>query len=352
MNIAHIAYSMEVGGAEKIIALLCQLQRQQGHHPSVHCLYENGPVATPLVHEGFEVTLHRLPSRIGIMRSLYQSFARNTPDVVHCHNATAAIFGSLPARMAGVKKVVVTRHGLVDPPYLFKRELQFAAATRLCDWVIAVCDGARKNLVSAPFASRRKIVRIYNGGLPVTPNGAMPVSKTGFTLLHVGRLAPVKNQESLLRAFALARSSVPDLQLWIVGDGPLRSKLQQLSEELGIQPATQFLGEQTDVAPFYLGADLFVMSSLSEGLPMSLLEAMSAGLPSIVTDVGGMAEVACLSESAVSVPASDHEALAAAIRNAAEGRADLSRRGNAARECYERHFTLIRMANDYMHLYS
>jgi glycosyltransferase involved in cell wall biosynthesis len=253
--------------------------------------------------------------------------------------------------MAGVKSVVATRHGLVGPPYLLRRELKFAVASRFCDWVVAVCEEARRNLLGAPFAARKRIIRIYNGGPEICPRSRKSLPKVGFTLLHVGRLAPVKDQESLLRAFALAKQHISDLQLWIVGDGPLRSRLQEITHELGIGSATHFFGEQSDVAPFYLTADLFVMSSVSEGLPVSLLEALSAALPSVVTDVGGMGEVARLSGSARIVPASNYKALAAAIREVAENRSGLVHLKNAARQCYEENFRLEDMNNRYLQLY-
>jgi glycosyltransferase involved in cell wall biosynthesis len=351
MNIVHVVDSMEVGGAETIIALLCRLQRARGHCPSVYCLYEIGVVGKRLEAEGFEIVLHLRPTIAGLMGSLYRGFKTSKPDVAHFHNATAAIMGAIPARMAGVKSVVVTRHGLVGPPYSLRRELKFAFACRFCDWVIAVCEEARLNLLAAPFASRNRIVRIYNGGNLVNTNGATPAPKIGFTLLHVGRLSPAKDQESLLRAFALAKGSVPDLQLWIVGDGPLRTTLQELARDLGIDSATRFFGEQADVGPFYGAADLFVMSSVSEGLPMSLLESMSAGLPSVVSDIGGMREVAHLTESVMTVPASNYIALGNAMRKAAENRCGFAQLRRAAQQCYEQNFTLERMANDYIRLY-
>jgi glycosyltransferase involved in cell wall biosynthesis len=351
MRIVHIVDSMEVGGAETIIALLCRLQRSRGDWPSVYCLYEIGAVGKRLEAEGFEVKVHHRPTAIGLMRSLYRGFKTSKPDVAHCHNATAAIIGAIPARVARVKGVVVTRHGLVGPPYSRRRELKFAVASRFCDWVIAVCEEARRNLLAAPFASRKRIICIYNGGNLMNTDGTTPAPKIGFTLLHVGRLSPPKDQESLLRAFALAKGSVPDLQLWIVGDGPLRLKLQELARNLRIDTATQFFGEQADVGPFYGAADLFVMSSVSEGLPMSLLESMSAGLPAVVTDVGGMREVSHLTESVMTVPASDYKALGNAIQTAAENRCGFGQLRRAARQCYEQNFTLERMANDYIRLY-
>jgi glycosyltransferase involved in cell wall biosynthesis len=349
--IAHITDSMQVGGAETIIAQLCRIQRVQGHRPCVYCLYEIGRVGQRLQNESFEVTLERPPTLFGLMRSLYRTFKRSKPDVVHCHNATAAIAGAVPARLAGVRSVLVTRHGLVGPPFSLRRELKFAVASRFCDWVVAVCDIARDNLRKAPFSARDRIVRIYNGCVAATADGGAVPAKIGFTLLNVGRLSVAKDQESLIRAFALAKNYVTDLQLWIVGDGPLKSRLKEVTNELGVEKATQFFGEQTDVAPFYVAADLFIMSSVSEGLPVSLLEAMSASLPSIVTDVGGMGEVARLSGSTLVVPASSYKALAEAICEVAQNRFELVHLKSVARRCYEENFTLATMADEYLRLY-
>src|SRR3974390_3050953 len=162
MKIVHLTDSMEMGGAEKLISLLCRWQREQGHDVSVLCLYCVGVLGEELRREGFEVVL-QAPSKLGLHAfSIYKKFRECGPDVVHCHNATAAILGALPARAAGAKSVIVTRHGIVDPPYALRRELKFAFASRWCNWIVAVCDQARGNLMAAPLAARRKIVRIYN----------------------------------------------------------------------------------------------------------------------------------------------------------------------------------------------
>ena len=267
MKIVHVADSLQVGGAEVLIAQLCRIQREQGHTPSVYCLDEIGSIGAELQKEGFEVLLHSPPTFHGLTRRLYRSFKLHRPDSVHFHNAQAAIVGAGPARMAGVRSVIATRHGLVSPPHQLRRELKFALASRFCDWVVAVCEEARRNLLAGPFSARKKIIRIYNGVAEIPFNSGRSISKNGFTLLHVARMAPIKDQESLLRAFALAKQCYPELQLWLVGDGPLRSRLEQISQELCIDSATHFFGEQLDVSPFYRRADRFVMSSLSEGLP-------------------------------------------------------------------------------------
>jgi glycosyltransferase involved in cell wall biosynthesis len=351
LNIAHVGDSMEMGGAEKLTATLCRLQRDRGHTPSVHCLYRLGTLGDKLRAEGFEVVLHHSSSFLPLVRGLYRSFLRSRPDVVHCHNATAAIMAAVPARLAGVKTVIVTRHGLVKPPYQMRRELKFALASRWCDWIVGVCEGTRTNLLAAPFAARDKIIHIYNGASPANVR-AVPQPKKSFTFLYVGRLAPLKDHATLLQAVALTRTHHPDVQLWIVGDGPLEASLRMLACELGLEECVTFFGEQADVSPFLVAADLFVSSSLTEGLPVSLLEAMSVGLPAVVTDVGGMGEIAQLSGAVTLVPASDSETMADALCGAIAGKQRLSQMGQLASRCYEKHFRPERMLEDYMRLYN
>jgi glycosyltransferase involved in cell wall biosynthesis len=351
LSIAHVGDSMEMGGAEKLTATLCRLQRDRGHTASVHCLYRLGVLGEELQAEGFEVVLHHPSSFFHLVRGLYRSFRRSRPDVVHCHNATAAIMAALPARLAGVKTVIVTRHGLVKPPYQIRRELKFALASRWCDWIVGVCEGTRTNLLAAPFAARDRIIHIYNGAWPAN-NQAVPQPKKGFTLLHVGRLAPLKDHATLLQAVALTRTHHPDVQLWIVGDGPLEASLRKLTDDLRLNGCVTFFGEQADVSPFLLAADLFVSSSVTEGLPVSLLEAMSVGLPAVVTDVGGMGEIARLSGAVTLVPSSDPGGMARALCDAVAGRQKLPKLGQLASHCYEQYFRPERMLEDYMSLYN
>lgn len=350
MKIVHVVDNMEIGGAEKLIAMLCQWQREHGHDASVLCLYSIGPLGEQLRKDGFEVTL---AAQSGSVRSdgIYRRLRKLKPDVSHCHNANATILSAVPARFAGVKSVVATRHGVVAPPHRLRRELKFAVSSRCCDWIVAVCDQARSNLMAAPFAARTKIVRIYNAVRGLPQSVSRPIAKSGFTLLNVARLNWAKDQETLLRAFAGARSRIKDLQLWIVGDGNLRSGLEGLSHELGLNGSVTFFGEQEDVSPFLNAADLFVLSSVTEGVPISLLEALEASLPAVVTNVGGVTEVARLSEAILTAPPSNPEALAAAIEKMALSRDQLPQLGKAARSCYQQHFTLERMASEYMALY-
>jgi glycosyltransferase involved in cell wall biosynthesis len=344
---------MEVGGAERVVSLLCRGQREGGHTPSVYCLYAIGALGEELRRDGFEVVLLGPASAIGLALRLYRSFQIRKPDVVHCHNATATILAAAPARLAARATVISTRHGLVEPPFAMAQEMKFVLAARFCHAVVAVCESAAKNLRMLPFSPGAKI-RIIRNGSPELPISVGTASRRNgeFVVLNVGRLSPAKDQATLLRAFSLAREHVPNLALRIVGDGPLRLNLEQLARELQIDPATCFVGEQRDMAAYYSSASLFVMSSVTEGLPMALLEAMSAGVPAVVTNVGGMAEIVGASECGAVVPPCSPSDLAHAIAAFASNPALLATAAAAARDVYRRQYTADSMFTRYLMTYS
>lgn len=351
MKIVHVVYSLEMGGAEVLVAQLCRMQRANGHQVSV-CAYSRlGAVGELLRAEGIEVYVPGEAHPATTMWRYFQHFRALQPDVVHTHNVAPTIQAALPARLAGVKSVVSTRHSLVAPPYNRAEEIKYGVMAWFCDWIAGICEVTCNNLRGAPMAHRDKIVRIYNGVTAVERVPFEGLGKRGFTLLFVGRLAAVKNLETLIRAVAIAVKQVPGLEFWVVGDGPVRAGLEGLTAELEITESVRFWGQRLDTAQFFCAADAFAMSSVSEGLPMSLLQAMSLGVPAVVTDVGGMAEVIRLSGAGLLAPVGDAEAMAKAIVAMAS---DAALRGECSRlaaESYKAEFTLERMDAAYMEIY-
>ncbi len=352
MRIVHVVDSMEMGGAEMLVWQMCRLQREQGHTPAVFGVSVLGTLGEAMRNEGFAVQPNvgrHLPDST---RNFFRIFKESRPDIVHIHNPTPTIYAAMAARLAGVPSIVSTRHSLVAPPHDRMAELKYAVAARFCDWIVGICDATVNNLKGMHNLPQRKIVRVYNGAvqLPRMPRENWP-PKAGFTLLYVGRLEPVKNHAHLLNAFHGALSSIPSLQLWMVGDGSQRAMLEALAKELEIVRQVKFWGQQLDVAPFFSAADSFIMSSKSEGLPVSLLQAFSLGMPAIVTDVGGMAEVVRVAEAGFTVSATDRAEMTAAIVRMAESdstRAEFSKNGERA---FVAHFTLKAMVEAYMDLY-
>ena len=350
MRVAHVVDSMQVGGAEVLVAHLCLYQREHGYIPKVCCLFDRGPLADDLTRSGIDVCVLNVRGPVQLITALRRELKGH--DVAHFHNAGPAIQGAVAARLAGVPRVVVTRHGLVPPRKKMRQEVKFWIAVRLyCDWVVAVCETAHHNLKAGRLADWRKLITIFNGTVPAPGGSTTAPSVPGFNLIHVGRLNEVKDQRTLLRAVALAKADVPDIRLTIVGGGGLRAELEALTGELDITDQVVFLGERNDAGAWLARADLFVLSSRSEGLPMSLLEAMAAGVPQIVTDVGGMPEILRMSQAGLIVPPNSAEELARAIIEMSQRRQTLRELGERARYCYQEQFTLERMAREYDHLY-
>jgi glycosyltransferase involved in cell wall biosynthesis len=336
-----------------LVAQLCRLHSREGHQMAVYCLKDRGPLAQDLAKDGLEVALLGPSSRWKLTRNLYSEFRHNVPDVVHCHNANATISAALPARLAGARSIVSTRHGCYPPPQPWRRDRVFWLAARSCDRVVAVCQTARFNLGHGFGAIPEKLVTLYNGVAPASRGtSCTEIRKEGFTIVHVARLAWYKDQGNLLRAVAEVKQQVPDLFLWVIGDGAEATALKELAAQLGIERSVRFLGTRSDVGQWLAASDLFVLNSLQEGVPLSLLEAMAAGLPAIVTDVGGMPEIARASGAATVVPVAQPHLLADAIVRVAGRRVELKTQGTRARECYERNFTLDRMGAEYLKLYA
>ena len=350
MRIVHAVYSMEMGGAEMLVAQLARLQRERGHDVRVVCYSMLGALGEALVRDGFDVrVLGVAPVWKTVLR--YRSLFRELrPDVVHMHNPAPTLQAAPGARLSGAKCVISTRHSLVEPPYAAGEELKFSAWSWLwLDWVAGICDITCRNLTGAPGARKNRIVRVYNGARAV---GAVPEPHTGFRLLFVGRVAKIKDLGTMVRAVALARERVPELSLDVVGDGPVRAELLVLAAELGVVDCVRFHGQQMETARFFAAADCFCMSSVSEGLPMSLVQAMSVGLPAICTDIGGMQEVLRLSGGGLLTPVGDASAYAEAIVRMASDAGLRENLGTRARATYASDFTLERMEEAYMRLYT
>ncbi len=349
MKIVHAVYSLEMGGAEVLVGQLCRSQRALGHQVSILAYSKLGVIGEALQSEGFDIQVLGEAHPLVTMRRYFQRFRKLRPDVVHCHNVAPTIQAAASARLAGVRRVITTRHRLELHPYDAAQELKYNLACWFCDWIAGICEITCVGIRAGRFARRSRVVLVYNGTSPVARTDTL--AKRGFTLLFVGRLVREKDLATLIRAIALVGDRVPNLELWIVGSGPDRDSLEALTRELDLTGRVLFHGQQTATAPFFSAADAFVMSSISEGLPMSLLQSMSLGTPAILTDVDGMGEVLRLTQSGLLVPPGDPAAFAEAIVTLAIDPALQSLLSNRAKESYATRFTLEKMSEAYLRLY-
>jgi glycosyltransferase involved in cell wall biosynthesis len=290
------------------------------------------------------------------------------PDVVHTHTAKAGALGRLAAILTpGARPLIVhTYHGHVLTGY-FGRTL--SAVYRYTERVLAMISD---RLIGVSEATVDELV-----GLRVAPAGKFRTIPIGLDLerllaversdgdsfraevgagfedvlaVFVGRLVPIKRVDVLIEAVAIASAREPRLRVAIVGDGELRSSLEQRVSHLGLEKTVHFLGFREDLPHVAAGSDLAVLSSDNEGTPVALIEAAAAGLPAISTAVGGVADIVTES-TGILVAAGDIHAFADALLRLASDRDARLRMGLTAREHVRERFAALRLVSDIEGLY-
>ncbi len=330
-----------VGGAERLLeASLPHLDRDRFTYHAGYLLSWKTALVPAFVAAG--VPVHDLNMRIpGDPRALARLVAllrRERIDLIHAHLPVAGIWARVAARLAGGPRVIYTEHN-VPQRYAPITRILNRRTYRMNDVVIAVSDEVRRGI--EPYANGRpRIVTIQNavdaralGTTEVDP--AAIRREFGFPpdallVTTVGNLTPKKGHTFLLEAAGRIASRHPGARFLIVGQGPLTESLRAEAARLELNGTVAFAGFRADAVRLLAASDLFVLSSLFEGLPVTLLEAMALGKASVVTRVGGIPEVTDESSS-VLVEAGDSDALAAAIGALLEAPARRDQMGEAAR---------------------
>lgn len=301
-KIMHITYDMRIGGTEMVIKNLIDGANHQQFEMSVLCIEAPlGPFAEDLINEGIEFfQLTRQPGfdtvLIAEMRHIIKE---NNIDIIHCHQYTPWVYGVIAAMFTRTK-VIFTEHGRFYPDTSsWKRKLVNPILNLFTDQVTAISQATKQALVEFENISEKSIDVIYNGIAPLNfdTNKAQKLRKTlkipdnHIILGTVARFDPIKNHTMMLRAFAKVLEGNKQCTLLIVGDGEERNNIEQCITQLNIQNNVVLAGYQAKPAEHIAIMDIFLLSSLSEGTSMTLLEAMSIGKPCVVTDAGGNPEI-------------------------------------------------------------
>lgn len=349
LRVCHVSLTLKTGGLERILADLARHHHRENCQPEFLAIRDVGRFADEIRDAGGIV--HRLNpggrwSQITQMRRL---FREQGYDVVHTHNTYPHIYGSIAARLAKVPVVVNTRHGQ-RAGHGWKSRTQFRWASHLVDRIIAVSDDAAQLCVDADRVAKRKVQRIWNGIDLADFAFSGPILQP--IAISVARLSAEKDFPTLIRAVPLVIAAVPDFRLKIVGDGPERERLESLTRELGMTRHIELMGERTDVPELLREAGFFVSSSLTEGISLTLLEAMAVGLPIVATAVGGNPEIVVPGKTGHLVPSNDPQALADSIVRLCRDSSSWQEMGRAARDRVSLNFDVRRMARDYEQLYA
>ena len=288
--------------------------------------------------------LRALVALIGLIR-------REKPDVVHAHTSKAGLVARFAARITGTP-AVFTAHtwsfadGISGVQRCFAIPLERLAAG-MGGKIITVSEANKTMALQRSVASSRSLVRIWNG-IPDVHYRAKPGSREYTTLVTVARFAPQKDQGLLLQALSTVAGN---WRLVLAGDGPSRRKMEVLAKRLGLAERIDFVGDRSNIPQILSEADIFVLPSRWEGLPLSILEAMRAGLPVIATDVGGVAETVTDGVTGYLTARDDVSDMRERIQTVM-GNVELMRRfGKAGRRRYEQDFRLETMVEKTLEIY-
>lgn len=267
------------------------------------------------------------------------------PALLHAHSSKAGVVGRIAARSCGVP-VIFTAHGWsftegVPAVQRALYKLIDRVTVPLAAQVISVSEFDRQLALQNRVGQADRIATVHNGMPDVAAELMADPAVTPPRLVMVARFEPQKDHETLLRALATLRDLHWSLSL--LGDGPLLDRMSALAAELGIDDRIEFCGYQPAVASVLAESQIFVLATNWEGLPLTIVEAMRAGLPVIASNVGGVAELIDDGETGCLVPARDVDALAAALRPLIADAALRSRLGAAGRAKYRAGFTFEHM---------
>ena len=353
MRIVELVNNLTIGGAERMATDLAVGLSRLGHEVRVVGLRGGGPLVSVLGEAGVEVFCGENANGFNIkaLRSLAHYIGDRGADVLHTHNPLTHHYGVLAARMAKVPVVVNTFHGPGNLTGFGRTQIVFEASCLFTDRVVACCQSVEEHVRRVTRVARSKVTMIPNGialerFLAITPT----LSKDDLVFGAVGRLAAVKDQASLIEAFASLLRGRPNCRLEILGEGPLRGALEEKASQFGIADRVTFHGSSLDVASFLSRLHVFVLCSLSEGLPLTLLEAMAAGLPVVGTDVGEIPELVRAGECGWLCPPGNPEQLAVAL-SAAAGSDSRLRMGSRGREYVVKRHSISLMVDGYRRLF-
>lgn len=361
-TVCHVLHSLEVGGAE-ILARRFALGMQERFRPVFACLDGLGSLGESLRAAGHPIrVVERRPGfDLRCTLRLRRWFQKQKVQLVHAHQYAPFFYSALARTGLGLP-VLFTEHGRDYPDYRRpKRVLANRWLLRPRDRVVAVGQQVREALIQHEGLPEDRVSVIYNGvdaraydahrPLREAVRGELGYLPEHWVILQVARLNRLKDHATAIRAIDVLRRALPTVRLVFVGDGEERPALEAQVASLGLQETVRFLGSRNDVPRLLQAADAFLLSSISEGIPLTLVEAMLAGVPVVSTRVGGVPEVIDHETTGLLASPADAAGLATALSRVLVN-ADFSstlRIAAHAKACGQ--FSESRMFQAYEHVY-
>lgn len=359
--VLYLNYSMEIGGIETLIYEFASRLNGNGFSPSV-CVLKGGGTLEKKLGKG-DIQVYDIEKKegidISIVLKLRRLFVQKGIKILHTNNFTSWFYGVLAARGIRGLKHIHTEHSNV------KRMRRGWGEKLLCyftDFIICVSNDVKRFMISNQYISQQRL-RVINNGVdsekysPSVKNKEIWRRQLGINIDApvvgiVARLDPIKDHKTLLKAFSMLSDKIPDAVLVIIGDGEMKNALIEQTRELNLEHKVFFLGERQDIPELLNAMDIFVLTSLSEGHNVSLLEAMSSGLPIVATHVGGNTEIVIDGVTGLLVPPNSPEVLSAKIETLLKDEHLRLQMGEISRMRVLEYFDMHKMIENYKKIYT
>ena len=369
--------SLDRGGAERDLFLVTPALRKRGHNVRIQVLTVKGELAPEVEASGVRVVAPPLARLTGClppwMRTRVQILLGGCqlvchllawrPDAVHFFLPQAYVVGGLASLIARIPVRIMSRLSLNH--YQRRHRLLARVEYRLHRYMTALVVNSRAvrlNLLEEPGVDASRVHLIYNGLDPAVPvrrgqrdtiRNTLGLAPDEIVMILVANLIPYKGHSDLLEALGIAAASMPSAwRVLCVGrDDGIGDRLRSCARTLGLNGRVAWLGSRSDVPQLLAACDVGLLCSHEEGFSNAVLEGMAAGLPMIVTDVGGNAEAVVDGVCGYVVPPRSPQAFASALVSLVRDKAARERMGRAARQRVEAHFSLDRCVDEYEALY-
>lgn len=358
-KVLHVTKHLRPGGRERIIVDICNELCTQSIEPTVCCLISGGSLKNELKSNVKVINLNKKKGvDLKVVLRLLKYVKINKINVIHSHNP-GTLFYCVFAKLFLPDVIIVnTEHGFVDKQIL-RKKIKENILYKFLDYNVAVSENLKKIIINTSFfKSNNNLITIYNGAPDEKVNETKIKSKNRydmdpdiFNIGVVARLEKIKNHEGLIREFKRVLEYNSKMHLWIAGAGKQEGFIRKIIKILNVASKVTVMGERNDIKYFLNAIDLFVLPSLSEGLPISVIEAMRAKLPIIVTDVGGNNELIINNFNGILVNINRFDNLRYAILKTFTDTLYRNMLGENARKTYLNNFTIENTAIKYRHLY-
>jgi len=361
INVVHLVEELTIGGLEKTLTAVVLNLNKKKYNVSVWCLREGGFFADKLVKEGIDVNiLHISTSRNPLsIYKLYRLLKSHKFDIIHTHAYSAGTIGRISAFLAGIPVIISHNHSIYDYYNKYYHFVEWLLSL-ITDRVICISEVVNRFANETQRINAKKLITIHNGiddVCPVTEKRSSDLKKElGLPINHsvictIAHLEEHKGLKYLLESASLLLASRRDISFLFVGVGALERKLKKLCVDLKIEKNVIFSGERSDIPEILFSIDIFVLPSLREGLPLTILEAMACGKPVIATNVGGIPEIVVDGVSGILVSPKDPEALFRAMDELLNDRAKLTKMGHHGERVCEESFSSNAMIEKIENLY-